>query len=216
MIHILDFVLSLIYPNVCGFCGKINQDFLCNECEDKIKDKLLYKIDEVNEKYFDKHIYLVNYEGQFREYILSYKFFDKSYMYKTFVKLILKNEKVCEAINTYDIIIPVPISKKRLKVRGYNQSGLIAKEIARNLKIMYLPNCLIKTKEIIEQNKLNKREREQNIIGAYEIAKEQILYNKKILLVDDIYTTGSTVNECSKTLIKANPSKIGVLTIAKD
>ena len=80
----------------------------------------------------------------------------------------------------------------------------------------YRNNCLIKTKNIIEQNKLNKEEREKNIIGVYNLENGQLLENKKILLIDDIYTTGSTVNECSKILRKANPNKIGILTIAKD
>ncbi len=213
---ILDFLLDLLYPNVCGFCGKINQNSLCEKCEEEINKKLIYKIEEKKDMFFEEHIYLANYEGKFREDILSYKFFDKSYMYKTFAKLALKNEKICEVIKTYNTIIPVPISKKRLAKRGYNQSSLIAKEIAKNLKLNYNDNCLIKTKDIIEQNKLNKEERLKNIVGAYKLLNEEKLYNKKLLLIDDIYTTGSTVNECSKTLAKAKPLKIGVLTIAKD
>ena len=77
-------------------------------------------------------------------------------------------------------------------------------------------NCLIKTKNIIEQSKLNKEDRLQNIYGVYELTNRQLIENKKILLIDDIYTTGSTVNECSRILRKANPEKIGVLVLAKD
>ena len=76
--------------------------------------------------------------------------------------------------------------------------------------------CLIKTKNIIEQSKLNKEDRAQNIYGVYELKNKQLVENKKILLIDDIYTTGSTVNECSRILRKANPEKIGVLVLAKD
>ena len=79
-----------------------------------------------------------------------------------------------------------------------------------------LNNCLIKTKNIIEQSKLNKEERKINIQGVYEIKNSALIKNKKILLIDDIYTTGSTVNECSKILNKGKTNKIGVLTIAKD
>ena len=79
-----------------------------------------------------------------------------------------------------------------------------------------LNNCLIKTKNIIEQSKLYKEEREKNIQGVYKLQNKKLIKNKKILLIDDIYTTGSTVNECSKILKQANPKSIGVLTIAKD
>ena len=67
-----------------------------------------------------------------------------------------------------------------------------------------------------EQSKLNKEDRQQNIQGVYSIQNEEIITNKKVLLIDDIYTTGSTVNECSKILQQARPEKIGVLVLAKD
>ena len=77
-------------------------------------------------------------------------------------------------------------------------------------------NCLIKTKNIIEQSKLNKEDRQHNIQGVYTLKNGSILTNKSILLIDDIYTTGSTVTECCKIINEAKPNKIGVLTIAKD
>ena len=77
-------------------------------------------------------------------------------------------------------------------------------------------NCLIKTKNIIEQSKLNKEDRLQNIQGVYDLKNKKLLENRKILLIDDIYTTGSTANECSKTLRAANPDKVGILVLAKD
>ena len=95
---ILDFLLSLIYPNVCGFCGKINENYLCEECEKRIGKMLIYKVENVKDKYFNRHIYLAHYDGEFRDYILSYKFWDKPYMYKTFSKIILKNEIICGII----------------------------------------------------------------------------------------------------------------------
>ena len=153
--------------------------------------------------------------------MLDYKFNSKSYLYATIVNFLLKNEKFFEILKTYDTIIPVPISKKRYKARGYNQSELIAKELVRKLlasgiQIKYNNKCLFKIKDIIEQSKLNKEERQKNIQGVYKLYNKQLLYNKKILLIDDIYTTGSTVNECCKVLIEAQLKKIGILTIAKD
>ena len=165
---------------------------------------------------FDEHLYIFKYEGITRRYILKYKFQEKSYLYKTFVNFLLKNQKFFEIIKSYDTIIPVPISKKRQKERGYNQSYLLAKDIAKKTGINIEINCLIKNKNIIEQSKLNKEDRVQNIQGVYELRNCENLNNKKIILLDDIYTTGSTVNECCKILKVTNPNKIGVITIAKD
>lgn len=127
-----------------------------------------------------------------------------------------KNQKIFEKIKTYDTIIPVPISKKRKKQRGYNQSLIISKEISKNAKLQHIDNVLIKCKNTIEQSKLNKEDRIKNIQGVYELKNGEILEDRKILLVDDIYTTGNTVKECCKILKKAKPKEIGIFTIAKD
>lgn len=128
----------------------------------------------------------------------------------------IKNEKFFKILKSYDTIVPAPINKKRNKQRGYNQSYLLAKEIAKVTGITLENECLYKTKNIIEQSKLNKEERQKNIQGAYELKNAERLNNKKILLLDDIYTTGSTANECCKILNTANPQQIDVFTIAKD
>ncbi len=136
-------------------------------------------------------------------------------MYKTFAKLILKNEKICRIIKSYDIIIPVPIHKKRKNERGYNQSELIAKEIAKNVKEINYQNPLKKTKNNERQSELKKDERKQNVKNVYEIQKAQIIQDNRIILFDDIYTTGSTADECAKILKENNARDILVLTLAK-
>lgn len=233
ILKIQEKIINLIYPQTCGICGKINHKEICPKCniqlkkqekmstltKEELKENSLEK-----EKFFEELIYIFKYEGQIRELILDYKFNEKSYMYKTFVNFLLKNKKIFENIKKYDKIIPVPISKKRYKERGYNQSLLIAKEISmqisyetnNNIKLELVNNCLIKTKNIIEQSKLNKEDRQHNIQGVYTLKNGSILTNKSILLIDDIYTTGSTVNECSRVLQQAKPNKIGVLVLAKD
>lgn len=233
ILKIQEKIINLIYPQTCGICGKINYNAVCPKCniqlkkqekmstltKEELKENSLEK-----EKFFEELIYIFKYEGQIRELILDYKFNEKSYMYKTFVNFLLKNKKIFENIKKYDKIIPVPISKKRYKERGYNQSLLIAKEISmqisyetnNNIKLELVNNCLIKTKNIIEQSKLNKEDRQHNIQGVYTLKNGSILTNKSILLIDDIYTTGSTVNECSRVLQQAKPNKIGVLVLAKD
>lgn len=212
--------LVSIYPQTCGICGKINLKSLCPKCEIELKKhqdiNIIAEGETIEGKYFNELMYVFKYEGLIRKQILDYKFNDKSYMYLTFVNFLLKNEKIFENIEKYDRIIPVPISKGRLKMRGYNQSLLIAREIAKRTNIKLVNNCLFKTKNIIEQSKLNKEEREKNIQGVYKLQNYQLVENKKVLLIDDIYTTGSTVNECSKILRQANPARIGILVLAKD
>lgn len=181
-----------------------------------IKDTNKLISEELLDKNFDELIYIFKYEGLIRKLILDYKFNEKSYLYLSFANFILNDKKIIEKIKKYDKIIPVPISKARFKQRGYNQTDLIATKIAKETKMELLNNCLIKTKNIIEQSKLNKEDREQNIQGAYILQNKELIENQKILLMDDIYTTGNTANECCKTLLQGNPKTIGVFTIAKD
>lgn len=214
----VPFVLNLIYPPICGICGKLDTNFLCNSCQKQLKSEAKFKIEKKTNKnyYFQEHLYIFEYQGMIRKIILNYKFNDKAYLYKTIVNFLLKDKKFFAFLKSYDTIMPVPISKKRKKERGYNQSELIAREIARNIGIAYNKHSLIKKKNIIEQSKLNKEQRQENIKGVYELYNNKKLKDKKILLVDDIYTTGSTVNECSKILNQVQPKKIGILTLAKD
>lgn len=211
-------LLDTIYPPVCGICGKLNENSLCKKCE-KILNKQAKFIIEKNvdiNKNFAEHLYIFIYQGIIRELIIDYKFNEKTYLYRTFVNFLLKNKKLFKNLKSYDTIIPVPISQKRNKERGYNQSYLIAKEITNYVDLKLENNSLIKTKNIVEQSKLNKEERIRNIQGVYELKNKEKLFNKKILLIDDIYTTGSTVSECCKVLKEAEPKRIGVLTLAKD
>lgn len=212
-------ILNLIFPNVCGFCEKINNNSLCKKCElnlskyeiNCIKD---YTIDK--QKYYDYLFCALKYENIVREKILKYKFNENSYLYKTFSKIIIKNEKIYRFLKLYDIIISVPMHKDRFAIRGYNQSELIAKEIAKQTKIYFEKNVLLKDKNTKVQSTLTKTQRTQNIKDAFFVKNIDKIKNKKIILVDDIYTTGSTVNECSKVLKKAGAKKICVVTIAKD
>ena len=118
----------------------------------------------------------------------------------------------------YDIIVPVPISKERYKNRGYNQTSIFASRLAKYLQIEYSENTLKKVKNNKPQSLLSQGQREQNVQNAYKIIKYNIdkILNKNVLLVDDIFTTGSTLNECSKILNKFGAENIDVFTIAKD
>lgn len=194
-------------------CEKISKSYLCSKCKIKLKNVLKLNRIKYKDKYFNTLTYLFKYEGSIRDKLLKYKFKDYSYLYNFFVEIIINN---CNLKNNYDIILPVPIHKKRKAKRGYNQSELIAKEIAKKLNIEYCNKALIKSTNNVPQSTLTQYERQKNVLGIYEVINSQKIENKSILLVDDIYTTGSTVNECSRVLKQNGAKLIDVLTIAKD
>lgn len=212
----LESILELIFPTTCGFCDKICKDALCKKCELKLKKYQINLLKKHKKMSFNESMHIFRYEDLIREKIISYKFNNKAYLYKTFSKIILKNQKICGFLKKYDIIIPVPIHKKRKLERGYNQTELIAKEIANQTHLKLEKNILIKQKNIIPQSSLNKSDREQNIKNAFIVKNIEKIIDKKVLLFDDIYTTGSTANECAKVLKKQGAKQVGVLTIAKD
>lgn len=212
-------MLELIYPSVCGICGELNKKSLCKKCEIKIKEYEINKIINVQQNencFFDFQIKTYMYKDIIRNKMLDYKFNEKSYLAETFEKMITKNEKICSFLKKYDIILYVPMFRKHKLRRGYNQSELIAKKIAKTLEIDFEKNNLIKIADTQKQSTLTKIERKTNIENAFEVAKPDRINNKKVILFDDIYTTGSTVNECSKVLKQAGANEIVILTIAVD
>lgn len=212
---IIDEILEIIFPTTCTICGKPDKNALCKECEKKLEPKLVYKITKHKNKNFETHIYIVEYKEEFRNEILNYKFHDKPYMYKAFAKITIKSQKIYEILKTYDIITEVPIHKKRKNKRGYDQSQLIAKEIAKNVENLQYKKLLEKTKNIVPQSTLNKKARKQNIKNAYKTLTNEKILGKRIILFDDIYTTGSTADECAKELKKAGAKEVLVLSLAK-
>ena len=212
MYKLFEIVLDFFFPPACSICGKIYKGYLCEECKKEIEK---YKI-KTNIR--SERFHLLVYEDLIREKMIQYKFYDNPYLYHFFYEILINDKSACEFLKSYDIIIPVPIHNKRRKERGYNQSALIAKEFSKNINELEYEDILIKKKNAIAQSTLNKEERLKNAIDMYKIKenKQDIIYNKNVLIFDDIYTTGATANECAKAIRGANSNKIGVLTIAKD
>lgn len=117
--------------------------------------------------------------------------------------------------NVCGLIVPVPLHKARLKERGFNQSLLLAKGLAKayNLPIDYLNLKRIRATD--HQINLKGKERLINVKNAFEVKDKTAFQDKKIVLIDDVYTTGATVTECSNTLKKAGAKSIDVLTLAR-
>lgn len=214
--NFINSALDYFFPPICGMCGEINENYICNNCYENIKKIKKCVINEYNNRNFSKHLYIFRYEGIIRNKIIEYKFEDKGYLYKMFAKIILSDKKTYNFIKKYDVIIPVPISKKRKKKRGYNQSELVANELAQKLNQDIWTDIIIKKKDNKPQSELNKLERIKNVEDIYEINKPIEVKNKKVLLLDDIYTTGSTVNEIARKLKQNQTQEIGVITLAKD
>ena len=227
----LGFASSFFIFNECYICGKkIKEDlkekkkenkrykkYICNICYKKLEKysykNVFYDVNKVN------YIFMFSYENYIRKLILKYKFFDKSYLGNVFTEFIIRNKKICKKLESYDIIIPVPMSKNSKRKRGYNQTEIISKKLAKFIGINYKNNLLIKVKDIKRQSTLNKIERQKNVINAFcinEKYKKCLVNYKKVILFDDVYTTGATVNECLKLLIKFGVEEILVLILAKD
>ena len=211
--------LEYIFPPNCGVCGKLGEGYLCEKCEKelgKYEIDLIQNLIEEDSYRLIKKLHVFKYEELIRKLIIQYKFDDKSYLYKTFCKFIVKNEKVFDFIKSYDIIVPVPIHKKRMRERGYNQSELIARKLAKTANMKCFTDVLVKIKNNKPQSTLSGKERKENAKNVYKLVKKEKITNKKVLVFDDIYTTGATVKSCVQELKKAETKQIGILTLARD
>lgn len=134
-----------------------------------------------------------------------------------------RNEYIDELKNNIDLIIPVPIHKSKFKKRGFNHAASIAQHLGMLLDIPVADNLLIKIKKTKPQIETeDKDERQKNVTNAFELNTSTIgvlgtpIVSKKILLIDDVITTGSTLNECAKALRRNGTTEIWALTIAQD
>ena len=113
-----------------------------------------------------------------------------------------------------ELLIPVPLGKKRLKERGYNQVGLVAQPLAYQMGWKYEPEALWKTRETRSQVGLTASQRQENVDHAYQ-ADAKVVKQKSILLMDDVATTGSTISACTQAVLSAGAQEVYVLTIAR-
>ena len=200
----LEALLDIIYPydNKCIICGVEGFLGICSKCKSEIKR--VHQQEEIMAYGY--------YGGVLKKLILNLKY------HKSFIAGKVLADLLCQIIIekklSIDCICYVPISKDSLKKRGFNQCSVLAKNISSILDIPVI-DCLVKVKETKEQKLLGKEERMKNILDAFEIKNKEKLFKKNILLIDDVYTTGATINECKKNIEKCNINKNYLLTIAK-
>jgi len=117
-------------------------------------------------------------------------------------------------VSSFDLLMPVPLHGRRLRERGFNQSLLLATEISHKTGIPCEKRLLQKIKPTVPQIHLSGEEREKEIKGAFRVVHDDRIQKKVILLIDDVFTTGATVNECSKILLASGAHRVDVLTLA--
>lgn len=200
-------IIEIIYPieDKCIICNEDECYGICNACLNKIKAiPLKYQGDIISYGY---------YGGILKELILKFKY--KSDFTAGTILSNLLTEYIINNITYEDYVITyVPLSKKSKRKRGFNQCEYIAKYIAEKISI----NCmeiLVKERETKEQKLLNRDERMLNLYGAFNIKSKIDVKDMKIILIDDVTTTGATLKECCRVLKKYGINDIKLLTLAK-
>jgi len=126
-----------------------------------------------------------------------------------------RNSEAIKNLTTPDMILPVPLHKKRLRQRKFNQAGLLASNCFPELQRIIRTDVLFRSRQTQPQTGLSGKERRKNLSKAFSLKKTPEVKGKNILLIDDVFTTGSTVNECAKVLRKAGAKQIEVFTLAR-
>lgn len=231
---ISDFI-DYIYPrNIkCILCknpiSKNNSYSLCKDCFNKLKfikkgcskcGKPLtdfYKKDiclkcQTNKYFFTRALSCVEYDDNIHKLIYSFKYGLKTYLSYNIAEIM--NDKLKYESIDFDYIIPVPLHKKRLKKRGYNQALLIANQLSRISKKEVL-DIVVRNENTPFLSQLPREERLKKLKNIFTLTKNHNkIYKKDLLIVDDIFTTGTTVNEISKKLLNSEANKIYVISFA--
>lgn len=227
---VADGILDLIYPPKCLICGTMGEEWICKSC--------LSRIDPVPQPYCDRcgHPLLApqcnnclgrvssfkaaraagEYSGVFKDAIHQFKYSGHR-MLASPLAHVLHNYLETDADldwNAADVIVPVPIHHVRKRLRGYNQSELLAKELSRLTGKPVVTGAvkrIIRTKAQVDLSRTGRRE---NMKGAFRVVSPEVIKGKKVLLIDDVATTCSTVHECSLALRAGGATRVYVLCLA--
>lgn len=185
----------------CACCGApvVGEAKLCLNCKSEPRD-------------FDISRSVFVYEDEIAKLIAGLKFNNKPYISRTLGRYLANLYK--ELGWEVDLIVPVPMTEARKKWRGYNQAELLAQEVSDAINIDINTETLVKIKETDEQKELSLNERRKNLRQAFKVIDKYPIKGKRILLIDDVMTTGSTADACAMALKKAHASRVFVLTIA--
>ena len=216
----INFILDLLFPKFCFNCQR-EGNYLCQDCRATLEISrfhLPYSTQNLKDLYF-----ALPYQNPLVKNLIQ------KFKYEPFIKELAPtlSSLIIEHFQLLDnkppffggghdfILIPVPLEKRKLKRRGFNQAEEIAKELSSSLEIPLFSDCLIKTRGTIPQTDLSAEARKKNIKGAFLVRNGILVKNKKILLVDDVYTTGSTMEEAARVLKEAGAKEIIGLAVAR-
>ncbi len=229
LINSLDFLKDLFFPQTCCCCGEfVDTEGLCANCWRQIKwisepkcriCGLPFELDAegvcaecLSQKpHFDKAVSVFEYDSFSKKIVLKFKNGDTTYIAEQLAGWMYRAAK--DAFSKADVIIPVPIHFwKRLK-RKYNQAELLARELSVMSGVPYKPNLLHKIKVTKPQEGLNRKQRLKNLAGSFGMSEN--MYERNVVLIDDVFTTGATANECAKVLKKHGAKNVTVVTLAR-
>lgn len=212
---------NLLFPkkHVCLFCreknGNIN-GYICKDCYENLE--ILDKEINIDSPYIKKAYYSLSYNRFIREKVKDYKYNGKNYLCKPFGEIMLRTIKNKGIDKDIEVILYVPTHKRKEALRGYNQAEILADYISKVLDKPLLKDNLVKIRWTKEQSHSNKIDRIINLKDSFRIKRPNEIEGKKILLIDDIVTTGVTMEECSRVIINNGAKRIiGLaLTSSKD
>lgn len=218
--------INLFFPNICEACEKNllnNERVICTDC--------LYHLPKTNFHTEKENPVIQLFWGKvYIENATAYYFFHKGSIFQDLIHKLKYNGKQeigyvlglhlgtdlyeSELYKTIDIVIPVPLHPKREKKRGYNQCDSISKGIAEGMKININSKSLYRSIETETQTKKSKEERWKNVENIFKIRHPDKLQGKHILLVDDVITTGSTLEACATSLLTLKDTKVSIACLA--
>ena len=210
---ILAAITDLLFPPKCMFCSKIlrgGDGAACKACEAELTGH-----DGVRTgTYFSRCVIPMAYEGKVRDAIIRFKFQDQPGYATEFGRILAKCIQN-EFAGQYDLITWIPVSGQRLKKRGYDQAMLLAMAAALELGDVAV-ETLRKTADNPAQSSLtDAAARKTNVQGAYTVPEPELIEGKRVLLIDDIITTGSTLDEASRTLLASGASEVLAAALAQ-
>lgn len=192
--------------HICPRCGilfesKEGGDHLCSRCIGR-------------DSFFDVARAVGSYEGMLRKAIHFFKYNNKSMLAAPLGKLLSVYGAGMLNTEEYELIVPVPLHPLRLRQRGFNQSLMLARKVGRLWDVKVCAESLKRDRWTTPQTMLSEKERRKNVKGAFSCRGCEF-HGKKVLLIDDVYTSGSTVDECARVLKKQGASNVDVLTLAR-
>jgi len=213
MRKLIDCFLDLLYPTKCIVCRKRMSPGIPTICP-VCRESLPFAVNiHTKGKYLDDCVSAVRYEGKMREAILRYKFGDAQIYHIAFGELVA--ERIYEDYHgEYDVLSWVPLAPDRKKERGYDQVELMARNVSGRLMVPLVP--LLKKRRGVSAQSLasSPEERRANISGAYRVIDPALVQGRRILIIDDVVTTGATLSECAKMLCMAGAEKVLCATLA--